>query len=239
MQNPGLAEILFITGTDTGVGKTRVAAALVNALSGRGYRTSAFKPVAAGADAINPVDGMPCNSDALQLLGQANAAQSYSQVNPVLLEEAIAPHIAARNSGVEIDPDDLVCVAQAARRGCDFLVIEGAGGWLVPINSAATLADVAAALRARVLLVVGMRLGCLNHALLSAAAIRSSGCELAGWIANCIDPGMPELSANIDSLQARLRAPLLGRLEWAPGDQPADIATQISLESLLLPRSPQ
>lgn len=227
-----LEKTFFVTGTDTGVGKTRVASALLHALSAQGLRTAALKPVAAGVDVRSDANG-DANSDALLLQQAANSGQNYQQVNPVLLHDAIAPHIAAQKAGRVISITELHEAALCARRGADALVVEGAGGWLVPLNDQHTLADLAAELQAQVILVVGMRLGCLNHALLSAAAIRACGCKLAGWVANCIDPDMPQRRANTDALQQRLQAPMLAELEWAPDAQLADIAARLQLAPLL------
>lgn len=220
------ARVIFVTGTDTGVGKTRVAAALLHNYREAGLRCAALKPVAAGADAS--LENTPCNSDALQLMQQANAGQGYADINPVLLEQAIAPHIAAERSERQLTVDTLLPLAHRALVGADVLVVEGAGGWLVPLNATETLADFAVRLQAEVLLVVGIRLGCLNHALLSAAAIRDSGCRLTAWVANCIEPDMPELEANIDALRQRLPVPLLGKLAWQPGQEVVDFAAELA-----------
>src|SRR5690242_19975746 len=162
----------FITGTDTGVGKTRVAVALTRALVARGLRTAVMKPVAAGA--IDTPDG-PRNDDALELLGASNVAAAYEDVNPWLLATPASPHLAARADGVTIRHETIVASYWRLAAMSDVLVVEGAGGWLAPISATATMADIAEKLALPVILVVGMRLGCLNHALLTREAIRARG----------------------------------------------------------------
>ncbi|MBT8148849.1 MAG: dethiobiotin synthase [Pseudomonadales bacterium] len=201
-------KILFVTGTDTEVGKTLVSCALLGALQDRGFSTAALKPLAAGARLLQ---GDWVNDDALALQAAATAPLTLAQVNPCLFAEPIAPHLAAQQAGCEITLEQLLEQAQPALQApVDYLVIEGAGGWLVPLNQHQSLADFAAALPADIVLVVGLRLGCINHALLSVAAIESSGLRLAGWVANCVDPAMREVDANIDALRERIKAPLLG-----------------------------
>lgn len=215
-----MARDFFVTGTDTGVGKTLVSAALLRAAGARGWRSIGLKPVAAGAVLR---DGRPVNDDALLLQASASVALDYAHVNPVLLKKAIAPHLAAAEEGVQIDAAALAAHCHdIARLEHDLLLVEGAGGWLVPLNDRETLADLACTLGWPVILVVGMRLGCLNHALLSAAAIRAGGLTLAGWVANTLDPAMDALDANIAALDERLGAPRLGLLPWL-GDE-VDIA---------------
>jgi len=201
----------FITGTDTGVGKTAIACGLLQAFKQAGYRTQAIKPVAAGCEAT--VDGLR-NDDALALMQAMTEPLPYAQVNPVALQPAIAPHIAAAQAGVAVTVDALGTHCRALLQPEVVTLVEGAGGWRVPLNDQETLADLARALGLPVILVVGLRLGCINHALLTAEAIRADGLVLAGWAANGIDPEMPEQQANIAALQQRLPAPLLGVLPW-------------------------
>jgi len=196
----------FITGTDTGVGKTMVAVALTRALVARGLRTAVMKPVAAGA--ISTPDG-PRNDDALDLLGQSNVDAPYEDVNPWLLNTPASPHLAARHDGVSVTPDRILAAHRRLAARSDLVLVEGAGGWLAPISSVATMADIAEKLALPVVFVVGMRLGCLNHALLTREAIRSSGLPFAGWIANKLAVEMPLANANIESLTSRFRAPPL------------------------------
>ena len=219
----------FISGTDTGVGKTAVAAALLHRLAQTGRRVAGIKPVAAGCE-LTP-EGWR-NDDASQLLAQGNVPLRYDEVNPIALKAAIAPHLAARDAAMTLSVDALhsACTALTART--DVLVVEGAGGWLVPLNDEETLADLAARLNYPVILVVGMRLGCLNHALLSAEAISRRGLRLAGWVANCIDPHMQRVDDNIASLQARLPAPRLATLPYQAELDIARLAAMLDIEAL-------
>ncbi len=225
----------FVTGTDTGVGKTLVTAGLLRAAAARGLRSTGVKPLAAGATAH---EGGWANDDALLLRAASSAPLELAATNPLLLRAAMAPHLAARAEGVVHGARALAesCLA-AARRGHDLLLAEGAGGWLVPLNGRETMADVARHLGWPVILVVGMRLGCLNHALLSAAAIRASGLALAGWVANSAWPAMPALEENIATLDARLGAPRLGAVPWlgalAGNDIPQAVARHLDAGVLL------
>ena len=212
----------FVTGTDTAVGKTLVTAALLRVAAGRGWRAIGIKPVAAGCKLRA---GCRLNEDALLLQRSASVTLDYPLVNPVVLRTAMAPHLAAAAEGVTL------AVAVLARH-CrqvqglphDLLLAEGAGGWQVPLNERETMADLAAALAWPVILVVAMRLGCLNHALLTAAAVRTAGLPLAGWVANCAGPPMHGLEANIASLDARLDAPRLGVVPWLGAGATPDAA---------------
>ena len=199
----------FVTGTDTGVGKTLVACALIHALVDRGLRVAAMKPVAAGAA---PVGAELVNEDVVQLMAAANVAADRRLVNPYCFAPAVAPHIAAHEAGVTIDVQPIAGAAVALAGDVDFVVAEGAGGFYVPISGPYTMADVAQALGWPVILVVGLRLGCLNHALLTAEAIRTRGLRLAGWVANQIDAGMARVSENVAALSSRISAPCLGRV---------------------------
>lgn len=183
-----MAKRFFIAGTDTDVGKTAIAASLLVAANQRGLRTLALKPVAAGA--VQTAQGLR-NDDALILQSQMTVPLSYEQINPVVFEPAIAPHIAARQANRRMTISQLAGFCRGTLMTAhDFGVIEGAGGWRVPLNDRETLAGLALELQLPVILVVGMKLGCLNHALLTAEAIRSDGLALAGWVANMIDPAM-------------------------------------------------
>jgi dethiobiotin synthetase len=196
----------FIAGTDTGVGKTMVAVALTRALVARGLRTAVMKPVAAG---VVPTPEGPRNDDALELLGQSNVEAPYEDVNPWLLNTPASPHLAARHDGVSITPDRILAAHRRLAARSDLVLAEGAGGWLAPISSVATMADIAEKLGLPVILVVGLRLGCLNHALLTREAIRASGLPFAGWIATKMTVEMPLVDANIESLTSRFRLPPL------------------------------
>ena len=225
----------FVTGTDTGVGKTLVAAALLRAAGARGLRTIGIKPVAAGCERRA---GRWVNGDALLLQASATVSLDYAQVNPVALRTAMAPHLAAAEDGVRLAAAALAHHGrEVARIGHDVLLAEGAGGWLVPLNERETMADAAAALGWPVILVVGMRLGCLNHALLTAASIRAAGLRLAGWVANSAAPAMPALEANIAALDERLGAPRLGALPWLGAHTDLEAAAR-HLDLSLLPGMP-
>ncbi len=197
---------VFITGTDTGVGKTLVAAALVRTLVGFGMRVAGMKPVASGSQ--RTPDGLR-NDDALALAAAANVTAPYETLNPYCFEPPIAPHIAAKEAGVAIDLHLVRRRFDELAHDAEFVVVEGAGGWLAPISATQTLADIALALEIPVILVVGLRLGGLNHALLSAESIAARRASLAGWVANRIDPGFERAPENLATLAARLQgAPL-------------------------------
>jgi dethiobiotin synthetase len=205
----------FVTGTDTGVGKTRVACALLRALARHHGRVAGMKPVAAGA--VATAAGW-ASEDALLLRAASTVAAPPELDNPVLLPDPLSPHLAAERAGRAIDIDHLVRCHRALARRCDAVVVEGAGGFLVPLTAVLTGADLAAALRLPVVLVVGLRLGCLNHALLTAQAIAARGLALAGWVANRIDPAMAAADDNIAYLCARLPAPMLADIAHGAAD---------------------
>lgn len=199
----------FITGTDTEIGKTYVASALIRHLVGQGHRVAGMKPVASGCE--NTSDGLR-NDDALSLMAAANVILPYEVVNPYAFEPAIAPHIAAREAGQSIDIEKIS--ALAATIEADYLIIEGVGGWCVPLGESCLLAELVKATADEVIVVVGMRLGCINHALLTAAQVKRDGMPLKGWIANHVDPDMQVQSENLKTLQALMPGPLLGILPW-------------------------
>jgi dethiobiotin synthetase len=214
---PLLRQSLFVAGTDTGVGKTWVSVQLLRSLAGSGLRVAGMKPVAAGV-----VAGAPAlvNDDALQLQAAGNVDLPYELVNPCCLPEPTSPHLAAERAGKSVDIARIVASYDSISRQSDVILVESAGGWLAPIGPPAipgtagpTMQDVALALRLPVLLVVGIRLGCLSHALLTVAAIRACGLDLAGWIANPIDPEFADRDAYVVSLQRRLTAPMLWRTD--------------------------
>ena len=206
---------LFVTGTDTGVGKTRVAEALLLALAARGERAIGVKPVAAGCRVT--ANGLR-NEDALILQAAGNVALSYEQVNPIALQPAVAPHLAAEDAGVVISVNELAGHVRALEQETDWLLVEGAGGWRVPLGPDCGFPDLARRLGYPVVLVAGIRLGCINHALLTADAVRADGLHLAGWVANGIVADEPLAERQVTTLAARLHAPLLGHLgfqrEW-------------------------
>jgi dethiobiotin synthetase len=207
---------LFVTGTDTGCGKTFVARALLRHLRVQGVRAVGFKPVAAGAAWR---DGLLLNDDALALIAASGLDLPYAAVNPYCFESAVAPHLAAEAQGVEISAPAILAALDALRMAHDFVVVEGAGGWRVPLSPTLDIAGLARMLDLPVLLVVGLRLGCLNHALLSEQVIRDSGVRLAGWVGSQVEPDMVCLNENVATLVDRLAVPCLGVLthpDW-PG----------------------
>ncbi len=219
----------FIAGTDTDVGKTLVAAGLLVAAKNQGFTTAALKPLAAGSQKTEA--GLR-NSDALLLQSVITQPLVYEQINPIALEAAIAPHIAAQQEKRVLSADRIAGFCRGSLNQADFTLVEGAGGWRVPLNPQETLADVAKILRLPVILVVGMRLGCISHALLTAEAIRNDGLQLAGWVANCIDADMPVLHENIHSLAMRIPAPCLGVVPWLDDATPASVAALLDPDAL-------
>ncbi len=201
----------FITGTDTDVGKTWVTAGVLAVLAAQGHTTAAMKPVSAGC--IETAEGLR-NGDALILQRHATLNLPYAQINPYAYAAPIAPHIAAMRLGQRIEIAPIKAIFDDMAQRVDYVVVEGAGGWRVPLNERETIADLAQALGLPVILVVGMRLGCLNHALLSCESIIRQGVPLAGWVANCEIPEFPELQENIDALRKRISAPLLGVIPY-------------------------
>lgn len=220
----------FITGTDTGVGKTRIAAGLLQAATASGLSTLGLKPVAAGCEVHGE---QRINDDARRLQTAASVKLSFAEINPAALLEPLAPHIAAEHEGVELSMHELATHCQALLNRADFVIVEGAGGWQVPLNATETMASLAQALELPVILVVGMRLGCINHALLTVAAIERTGLRLAGWVANSIDPDMAAASENTATLTRRIPAPMLGQVPWL-GARPdaAAVAEYLDLRQL-------
>ena len=198
---------IFVTGTDTGVGKTWVAAGLLRSLAACGVRAVGMKPVAAGFE-----PGTDVNGDVAALFEAGNVDAPAQWRNPYAFAEPVAPHLAAAAAGVTIEVSRIVDASAALRRVADALVVEGAGGALVPIDRTRDMLDIAAALGLPVLLVVGMRLGCLNHALATALAVQRRGLVLAGWVANALPPGMALLRQNVEALAERLGSPPLARI---------------------------
>lgn len=201
----------FITGTDTDCGKTHVACALVRALRSQGLTVAPYKPVAAGAELI---DNQLQNEDAIKLIEAAGASWAYEQVNPYCFPDPVSPHLTARDVGVEVELEVLKQGAEILSQQADCLVVEGAGGWFVPLSDQLDIADLAVALNLPVILVVGLRLGCLNHARLSAQAIQQSGVPIAGWIGTQVDPNMERLQDNLETLKQCLPIPFLGFLAF-------------------------
>jgi dethiobiotin synthetase len=219
----------FVTGTDTEIGKTLVSSTMLYALTQQGVRAAGMKPIAAGAELR---DGACHNEDADQLAAVANVALPAALTTPYLLREATAPHIAAAQDGVVIDLAHIrACYDQVAAQA-DAVVVEGVGGFRVPLTDREDTADLAQQLALPVILVVGLRLGCLNHALLTADAIAARGLQLAGWVANVVDLGMRYGMDNIDALSARLSAPLLGCVPRLPAALPSAAASHLDFSSL-------
>jgi len=201
----------FITGTDTGVGKTLVAAGLLRIFAATGLRTVGMKPVASGAS--QTAVGLR-NADALALQAASSASRPYDEVNPYVFSPAIAPHLAAAEAGVTIELSRILTTYLRLCAEADVVVVEGVGGWQVPLGDGLQLPDLARALGLPVILVVGLRLGCLNHAQLSARAIHEDGLILAGWVANKINPDFEHCAGNLATLKQVMKAPLLGEIPW-------------------------
>jgi dethiobiotin synthetase len=214
---------LFVTGTDTGVGKTRIAASLCVAYAAHGKRVAAMKPVASGC--MQTPAGLR-NDDAEALRAAMTVRAAYGDVNPYAFEPAIAPHIAAMEAGCPIDFDLLDGCYARLRVQSDVIIVEGAGGWLTPLDATRTFADLAVRWQLDVILVVGLRLGCLNHALLTAEAIEARGLKLAGWVGNSVDPDFARREANTDTLRARIAANCLGIFPYSPESSAREVANE-------------
>ena len=197
----------FITGTDTGVGKTRIAAALCRAFADAGLKVAGMKPIASGCA---PTTAGLRNDDALALLAAMNVRASYADVNPYAFEAAVAPHVAAADAGFAIDYDVLDRAFERLRLQSDVMIVEGAGGWLTPLDQGRSFTDLAARWRLDIILVVGLRLGCINHALLTAEAIERRGLNFKAWVGNRIDPEFVRAEETIATLHERLAAPCAG-----------------------------
>ncbi|SEA20214.1 dethiobiotin synthase [Alkalimonas amylolytica] len=200
----------FVTGTDTDAGKTYVSRALLQGLAQAGYRAIGAKPIAAGVDSSGK------NPDALALQTASSVLLDYAAINPILLQAAVAPHLAAVIEQQPLDETVLSQQLTELKQQAELVLVEGAGGWLLPLSDSRYLADWVAEQQLPVLLVVGMKLGCLNHAMLTVREIERSGLCLLGWVANCIDPAMQLQQENIADLQQRIPAPCLGVLPYQP-----------------------
>lgn len=228
-----MSAAFFVTGTDTEIGKTTIAAGLLHAARMSGLTTAAAKPVASGC--VRTADGLR-NDDALALLGECSLALRYDEVNPLAFEPAIAPHLAAREAGVQLDVASLLGPVQAIlAKGAELTLVEGAGGWRVPLGGRENLSDLAVALGLPVILVVGVRLGCINQAVLTAETIARDGLPLAGWVANLVDPQTSRLEDNLATLAERLPAPCLGYVPRLAQATPAAVASHLDL-GLLQPQ---
>ena len=221
----------FITGTDTGVGKTMVTAGLIRALQKAGYSAMPVKPLASGA--VLTEAGL-CNEDGVLLKNSTTLTCDYHIVNPIALSKVVAPHIAAKEENISLSVEKLLAAcSKSFAVEADYYCVEGAGGWLVPLNEKETLADFATVLQWPIIIVVGMKLGCLNHGALTHHMITQSGLTIAGWVANVIDPDMLCLQENIHTLISRLPSPLLGVIPYAPEDPILAASTALSLHHLM------
>ncbi len=221
----------FVTGTDTGVGKTLIACGIARSWTRRGLRVGVMKPVASGCR--RGPEGLR-NEDAEALMAAARIpAEHYRQVNPYALEPPMAPHIAARRANTAIDIPLIRSLMLAQYGHCARMIVEGIGGWRVPLNEQAEVADLALALGLPVLLVVGLRLGCINHAMLSAAAIRGSGVPLAGWVSTVVDPDYPGEEETIATLREAMDSPHLAHVPWLAADREARVMALLAQVRML------
>lgn len=221
----------FVTGTDTGVGKTLVTAALLRHLRESGFAVAGMKPIAAGS--VAGPEG-PANEDALLLQSESSVRRAYADVNPWLFTPPIAPHIAAAEAGITIDAARIVAAHARLATNADVVLAEGAGGFLVPLDATRSCAELPGLLGMDVILVVGLRLGCLNHALLTVEAIAARGVSLAGWVGNRVDPAFARPEANVQTLRSRIAAPCLGIVPWMDKPDLATAATHLASASRLL-----
>src|SRR5690554_2648974 len=223
------AASLFVTGTDTGAGKTLASAALLHALRSRGLRAVGMKPVASGCEATP--EGWR-NQDALALQAASDPRPRYRDVNPFALPSPTAPQLAAREAGVDVDLETILAAHARLSDGADRVVVEGVGGWMAPLADGLEQSALATALRAGVVLVVGLRLGCLSHARLTARAIEADGCRLAGWIGSAVDPAFKRRAEYLDLLRAALPAPCLGVIPNMPAPDPSPASSAIDASPL-------
>ena len=220
----------FITGTDTDVGKTFVAVELLRALREAGLRATGFKPVASGSAWV---DGQLRNQDALSLMAESTACLPYEVVNPYCFEPAIAPHIAAKRANTSVDFSLIRSHLDNHLAVSDVVVLEAAGGWKAPLNDTMGVDDLAYTSGLPVILVVGLKLGCINHALLSEQAILEKGCRLAGWVGNSLNEGFEAKNDNIKTLKQRMKSPCLGVLEYRVKGKQVGIETRRNMSTLL------
>jgi dethiobiotin synthetase len=219
----------FVTGTDTGVGKTLVSSALVHHFAVLGYRSVGLKPVSAGCEWR---DGQLLSEDVAQLEAASNVMLPLDIINPCAFEPPLAPHVAAEQAGREIEMESLIAAFGQAVAAADVVVVEGVGGFRVPLNDRLDTADLAVRLGLPVILVVGMRLGCLSHALLTQESIAARGLQLVGWIANTIDPQMSAFKENLQALEKRIPAPCLGVVPYQPQPDFATVESALKQQKL-------
>lgn len=230
-----MGKAVFITGTDTDAGKSVVTAQLLRGLGGTGLRVAGMKPVASGCEWR---DGRLWSSDVAMHAAASTVPVASELAAPYLFEPPVSPHIAAREADVRIDIAHLQHCLAGLRQQTDVVLVEGAGGWLAPLSDELTMADLAAALDLPVILVVGMRLGCINHAMLSAAAILASSCRLLGWVANPLEPAMNRYADNLAYLTAHMPAPLLAELSYQPDAALQSLIITDDLFAILAPPKP-
>jgi len=221
---------IFVTGTDTGCGKTEVALALLAALRKSGLTVLGMKPIASGCE--RTLEGLQ-NEDARRLQTQGSRQVAYELINAYAFQPPVAPHIAADRAGVKIELEVITTAAERLASESDFLVVEGIGGWRVPLGSTLAVSDLPPALGFPVVLVSGIRLGCINHSLLTVESIRMSGARLAGWVANQLDPDMPARDENLATLTDLIDAPCLGLIPWMVSPDPRQVAGYLDLAPLL------
>jgi dethiobiotin synthetase len=221
----------FVAGTDTDVGKTFVSVGLLAAAQAKKMSCYGLKPVAAGCESNG--EGLR-NEDALKLMQSSSVKLSYQQVNPIVLEQPIAPHVAAKIEGKKLSAARIVGFCRGTMlHKAEFVILEGAGGWRVPLNNRETMAEIPKQLSLPVILVVGLKLGCINHALLSVEAILKDGLEIAGWVANQIDPDMQASEQSIETLTLAINAPLIGIVPFIQGSSAASVAQHLQIDKIL------
>ncbi len=225
-----LARGWFVTGTDTGIGKTWTTLALMRAFQAKGLCTGGMKPVASGCEMTE--DGL-VNDDARSILEQSGTHEPYALINPYALKEPVAPHIAAARAGARIDMSHILSAYQQLAARHEIMLVEGAGGWRVPLTDDHFFPDLVRAMGIPVILVVGLRLGCINHALLTAGRIQADGHRLAGWVANAIDPLYGEMAETLEVLDKYIASPRLGVMEHRIGYTAANVPDVLTVEPLL------
>lgn len=221
----------FVTGTDTEIGKTLISSALLHALGARGVQAAGMKPIAAGTERV---DGVARNEDVEMIYAASPLKLPRELTTPYLLNEPAAPHLAAQREGAVFSPQRLRDAYAQVRAQAQAVVVEGVGGFRVPLTDDYDTADLARDLALPVILVVGLRLGCINHALLTAEAIAARGLHLAGWVANTVDPAMRQIDGNVATLRAQMAAPCLGWVPRLPAPSAAQAAAHLNLDALQL-----
>jgi len=223
-----MKQAYFITGTDTGVGKTLISSALVYGFASQGLKAVGMKPVSAGCE-LDPLTGQLLSEDVTSLIAASNVDAPLNRINPYAFAPAIAPHIAAAQAGITISLDEITRAFQQLSNLADVVIVEGVGGFCVPLNAELDTADLAQQMNLPVIMVVGMRLGCINHALLTMEAIKARGLSLVGWVANQVDPHMTVFEENLEALENRIQAPCVGVILWQKKVCLQDIANLLSI----------